>query len=343
MNPYFSVILPIYNVELYLERCVRSILEQDFSDYELILVNDGSKDASGQICDRLAAQYEHIRVVHKENGGLSSARNAGTEVARGEYVWWVDSDDWVDLGALSVLHDATCQTKPDVVKFDHIRAAREQIPVVTNAAAGMYQERRDLDKLIGQAFYTPSKYVLSAWSHIYKREFLEKNHLAFVSERLIVSEDYLFTLQTLLHASKILVLKKCLYFYEERMGSLSQQYKKDAPKKYTELYRQLREYYCQMGALERYGKMIDTFYVWHLMRGACIVNEYYVSQNHTLAEGRKNIRTLFGMEEFQIAVRNVDWASMPMKKKIQVMAMRMGCEPLFYWLYVKKPQLVGKK
>ena len=92
---FFSVILPIYNVEKYLNECVESILAQTFKDYEIILVDDGSKDGSGAICDAYAEQYDFIKVIHKENGGSSDARNKGIEAAKGEYIVYIDGDDYV--------------------------------------------------------------------------------------------------------------------------------------------------------------------------------------------------------------------------------------------------------
>ena len=95
------------------------------ADGELILVDDGSPDGCPQLCDRLAAKDARIRVIHKENGGLSSARNAGMAAAQGKYIWWVDSDDWIESGALQRLYDETHETFPDVVKFSHYRSGAE--------------------------------------------------------------------------------------------------------------------------------------------------------------------------------------------------------------------------
>ena len=94
-----SVIVPVYNVEAYLPRCVDSILAQSYSNLEVILVDDGAKDASGAICDAYAAKDPRVKVIHKENGGLSSARNAGLDIALGEYIAFVDSDDWIEPDA----------------------------------------------------------------------------------------------------------------------------------------------------------------------------------------------------------------------------------------------------
>ena len=111
-KPLISVIVPVYNVEQYLPKCIDSILAQTYENLEIILVEDGTKDSSGVICDEYAAKDARIRVIHKENGGLSSARNAGMEIARGEYFGFVDSDDWIEpemyenLMALAQKYDA---------------------------------------------------------------------------------------------------------------------------------------------------------------------------------------------------------------------------------------------
>ena len=339
MTPYFSIILPSYNVAPYLERCIRSVLEQDFHDYEMILVDDGSTDESGSICDDFAAGYDHIRVVHKANGGLSSARNAGTEIARGEYIWWVDSDDWIEKDSLSLLHQVTARKKPDIVKFSHVRVTTENITVSSEVTAGEYIGRESIEQLMQRAFLKTSKYILSAWSHVYKRQFLKEHDLVFASEREIGSEDYLFNLQALLQANHILVLPNAIYFYEQRMGSLTQRYKKDAPRKYTELYRQLKAYYLQADALKQYESLLSTFYVWHLLHGICIPNEYYLSEDHTLEEGRKNIAYFLLQPEVKQAAKQMEWSHFTWKQKIQLLAMRWHMEWLLYWLYVQKPRL----
>lgn len=106
MNYKVSIIVPVYNTEKYLKKCVESLIQQTLSDIQIILVDDGSKDASGRICDDFAAGDERIQVIHKVNGGVSSARNAGLEIAQGEYVGFVDADDWVEPEAMSELYRA---------------------------------------------------------------------------------------------------------------------------------------------------------------------------------------------------------------------------------------------
>ena len=114
-----SIIVPIYNVERYLHKCVDSLLGQDYDDYEIILVDDGSPDGCPAVCDQYAAQYERIRVIHRENGGLSAARNSGTEVAKGEYVLYADSDDYIEPNVLGALMAQVEREQLDVLKFDY--------------------------------------------------------------------------------------------------------------------------------------------------------------------------------------------------------------------------------
>ena len=109
--PKVSIIVPVYKAEQYLHRCVDSILSQSFTDCELILVDDGSPDKSGEICDEYASRDSRIQVIHKQNGGVSSARNAGLDVAHGEYVWFVDSDDWIENDSLKEIYNIMSNLK----------------------------------------------------------------------------------------------------------------------------------------------------------------------------------------------------------------------------------------
>lgn len=337
--PFFSVILPVYNVIPYLDRCIQSVLAQEFVDYELILVDDGSTDGSGEVCDIYSSQYDFIHVIHKENGGLSSARNAGLTVAKGKYIWWVDSDDWIEPNALHILYQASVATVPDIVKFGYFRAEKDCRTQCNNAilSEGFYG-CENVDQLVQKAFYYAGKYVLSAWSHAYRRDFLETNGLEFISERLIGSEDYLFNLEALLEAKSIQVTAEPLYNYEYREGSLSNSYKKDLPERYTRLYLFLTEFCAERNKLEKHEGEICSFFVWHLIHGTFIPNEYHVTAQHSLKDGRKNIRRYLKNSELQYAIRHCDHSRFTNKQRIQVIAMQLGFEPVFYYLFVVKPR-----
>ena len=114
-NPKVSILVPIYNVEKYLSRCIESVLSQDFRDYELILVDDGSPDRCPQICDEYAKKDSRIKVIHKKNGGLSDARNIGLDIATGEYVMFIDSDDFVDIDMMESMMNNMIDNNVDLV------------------------------------------------------------------------------------------------------------------------------------------------------------------------------------------------------------------------------------
>lgn len=340
MQPYFSLILPCYNVAAYVERCVRSICSQGFDDYEIILVDDGSTDQTPALCDALAVQHAGVRVIHKENGGLSSARNAGLAAASGQYVWFVDSDDWIEPDALLRLHQASCEGSPDVVKFGYFRVQGQEAEVQSSMQPGLYEGETQLEALRREAFCAAGRYILSAWSHVYRRTFLLAHGLTFVSERIIGSEDYLFNLAALLHVQRMQVIAQPLYSYELRGGSLTQQYKPDLFKRYTALYGDLCEAFRQAGALERYEALIDRFFVWHLTAGTCFSHEYgLITAQHPMAQARRAVRKMLHTSAFQQAVKNSDCVDLSRQRKMQLLAMRLRLEPLFHYLYVIKPVL----
>ena len=339
MAPYFSLVLPIYNVAPYLKRCIDSILVQNFKDYEIILVDDGSTDASPQICDVYAGSYPNIRVIHKANGGLSSARNAGFEIAEGEYIWWIDSDDWIEQGALERLHMVSCENKPDIVKFHYFRVEKESQEIFCNIEPGAYVGTEEVDKLLHSACYTSGKYLLSACFHMYRRLFLKRTNVTFISEKMVGSEDYLFNLCVLPMAQSVYVLPMPLYSYYLRAGSLTQTYKKDLLERYERLYEASSEAYKRAGLFDQYRKAISFFYVWHLIRGICMTQEYQAQQEHSLKDGRKNVKKMLRSSSLQEAIAHCDTRKLSLKQKMMIFAMKAKLEPFFYYLFVIKPKV----
>lgn len=166
-KPKISVIVPIYKVEQYLHRCIDSILAQTFRDFELILVDDGSPDNCGAICDAYAAQHDFIVVIHKENGGLSDARNHGIDIARGEYLSFIDSDDWVTPDFLEQLYTAIMQTgcRMSICNVMWHDGERE---LVENS----YRPSSSLKVVYGTDMYD-SLYRPSAWNKLYERSIFQ--------------------------------------------------------------------------------------------------------------------------------------------------------------------------
>ena len=216
-NPLFSIIVPIYNVERYLEQCIESVLAQDYSNYELILVDDGSPDNSIDICIKYAKQYSNIVVIHKINGGVSDARNAGIQIARGEYLMFLDSDDyWEGKTILSDLQKIINENNPDII-FNYMSS------VYPDKIVNHYINR---DKLIGsfkedfQGLYQDGVYLGFPVTKTIKRELILKNHLFFIKGRTF--EDVAWSFFLTKYISSYAIYKNCFYMYRREIkGSIS--------------------------------------------------------------------------------------------------------------------------
>lgn len=216
-----SFILPVYNVEAYLEECVDSILEQVTDECEVILVNDGATDSSGEICDRYAESDPAIKVVHKENGGLSSARNAGMPVATGRYISFVDSDDKIFPGSVAKILEWIKTEGTDIcflqaVKFYPDGTEKDLGEDIVRAELKGQDRKHAVAHLASRP-----KYPGSAWAKLYRREFLLKNDLHFPYDRRF-SEDLGFIRDCILSAESFDVLDFPYYRYRQnRAGSIT--------------------------------------------------------------------------------------------------------------------------
>ena len=203
MNPKISVIVPVYNAEKYLNRCIDSILVQTFTDFELLLINDGSKDKSGEICDEYSKKDIRVKVFHKENGGASSARNVGLDNARGEYICFCDADDFVDktwLLCFSLYLEKNDMVISGFKIFRNNKYVKDiSMPVLNNKLS-------IIQYLEGQNI---SGYL---WCKCFKKEIIDKYHIKF-NEKYIIWEDLDFIYRYWCHASSIKLDKGINYNY----------------------------------------------------------------------------------------------------------------------------------
>ncbi|MCO4649363.1 Exopolysaccharide biosynthesis transcriptional activator EpsA [Streptococcus infantarius subsp. infantarius] len=207
MKPLLSVIVPVYNVEKYLKRCLESILVQSWNDYEIILVDDGSTDSSAQICDLYAEKYEMIRVIHKENKGLSDTRNRGIEEASGEYVYFPDSDDWLEPNTFSELSDVIEELTYDIISFN-----RE---FVTSEEDKLISAKSRIQKLSGKQalleMLKQSDVTGFANDKIYRKKLFLDNDIEFPVGKYY--EDLGTNYKLFLKATKVYVTNQKYYHY----------------------------------------------------------------------------------------------------------------------------------
>ena len=212
-----SIAIPVYNVENYLDKCVESIVNQTYKNLEIILVDDGSTDRSGEICDQWAKRDKRIKVVHKENGGLSSARNAGMKNATGKYILFEDSDDWVDKELVEKCVERIEQDKSDLVIFGY-KKVDERGGDLGSFTFG--NETLSRDEITEQLF----KRILEmsfgyAWNKMYNLKVLRESNLEFDGS-IIDREDLVFNMQLLSVLNRVSYLDFAGYYYLQRKTSL---------------------------------------------------------------------------------------------------------------------------
>lgn len=245
-----SIVVPVYNVEEYLPDCLRSIRNQSYRKLQILLVDDGSTDLCPEICDKAASEDERIEVIHKENGGLSDARNAGLEVARGEFVTFVDSDDWLDLDFIRNLYNVCVCTGTEVAVGDYVRtnlthgkdkndglyiqtSCQTLNDPLSDQSGQMHQQAKNQSVQPAQpliynrresleACYLSQKHGMSftTWGKLYRTSLWKDHNVTFPVGR--INEDAFTTYRVLYYSNRTAYIDKVLYYYRQTEGSIMQ-------------------------------------------------------------------------------------------------------------------------
>ena len=216
-----SIIIPIYNVESYLRKCLDSIIEQSFPYFELLLINDGSTDASAQICQEYVEKDDRIRYFEKENGGVSSARNFGIKHSRGEYITFIDSDDWIEPNYLEILYKTIKEQEADIVVTNYYTFREEDAMFLFHVAETneplVFQPNDSFFNYMFSTFGTDIAWG-SSWSKLFKKSLFDR--LCF-SEDISWAEDFDLMYKLFLISERIIYLHKAPYCYRDRGDSVS--------------------------------------------------------------------------------------------------------------------------
>lgn len=216
--PKLSIIVPIYNVEKYLPRCIESILNQTFREFELILINDGSTDNCKEICEKYKRMDSRIIVANKKNGGLSSARNLGIDISKGDYIGFVDSDDFIDVHMYEILLNTINAYDSDIVICDYYKVNEYDIKkyekMKSNNKDIKVENINNIDAI--ERIITRDIKIVVAWNKIYKRRLFE--NLRY-NEGMIYEDEFLAH-RILYRCNKVSIINSSLYYYVQRKGSI---------------------------------------------------------------------------------------------------------------------------
>ena len=263
-----SIIIPAYNAEAYLQRCLDSIFSQEFTDYEVIVIDDGSTDGTAALLEH----YPDVKVVHQENRGMSTARNRGLDEARGEYILFVDSDDLLTDGALETL--VAELSGEDIIAFNAKKlhdATGEQT---------YHPTIRESETTDGWTYFCRHRleatdiHFVCIWQRAYRRHFLIDNNLRF-ADGLRRAEDDLFTTQAMLHAKSVRTITDCLYTYRVRQGSITRTVDPSLEADSLRVHRMLEELFLPMEKKDKRAiyQVLSSNYIARLVKGDILTSD----------------------------------------------------------------------
>jgi len=280
-NILVSVIIPIYNSEIFLDKCIQSVINQSYKNLEIILVNDGSIDSSKEICDNYSSIDNRIKTIHKNNGGLVSSRKTGLKAATGEYVLYIDGDDWIELNLIENYINQVLKFNADVVISSHIINLEGREDILMNfLPSGVYDKDKLLSIIYPKMLYTGkfSQFGIFSysWGKLYRKEILLENQLK-VDESITIGEDALCLYPTLLDADILVILEQPGYHYRQRADSLIKTLRKIEVSKMQKVYDDLKNIFFNKGVLDIMLPQLQ-----HYLLSLLIINTEGPSHNNTI-------------------------------------------------------------
>lgn len=253
-NLLVSIIVPIYNSEAFLDKLIQSTINQTYKNIEIILVNDGSTDLSKEICDKYTFIDSRIKTIHKDNGGLVSSRKTGLKMATGDYILYIDGDDWIELDLIENYIEAVLKYNADVVISSHMENLEGRIEILTNSIPPGFYDKDKLKSIVYPKMLYNGKFsqfgIFSySWGKLYRREVLIENQLK-VNEDIFIGEDALCLYPTLLDANTLVVLKQPYYHYRQRADSLIKTLRTIEISKMEKIYKNLKKIFYDKGVLD---------------------------------------------------------------------------------------------
>lgn len=346
-----SIIIPVYKVEEYIEKCLQSIVDSYTllnKPIEVIVVDDGSTDKSGEIADRFAREYFYFKVIHKENAGVAAARNTGILEATGKWLYFVDSDDWLAKDAV----DTICKrieehVDTDILMFDAYQNVSEQEKAWEHFAKDMVWDRKEDIRLLQRGMlYFPlvdkrMKTPLAApWDKVYRREFLEANHIRFRDE-LKVLDDMVFNMEAFGVARKVVYCKDKIYHYRYVPDSITNQYKANRVEQDCAVWAYLRDYMdlaWQQGLWNEQGKeeFLQAYYCRIVKSFSICTRLQFFNQKNPdrIADKIKVVKRILKREPYLEAFQRVKLQKAEWKLKVMILVGRVRWGYGVYLLYM---------
>lgn len=317
-----SAVVPVYNMERYLDRCMASLLAQTYTDFEIILVDDGSTDRSGQMCDSYAVGDPKIRVVHQENGGLGMARNRGMDEASGEYVLFLDSDDYFGPDLLRNLARPAEEDHVDAVISGCVNVDQSgNMSVFAFPSEQKFSTPDEMKELTLNTVGAPpehpsdSKYGMGACARLYKMDVIRNSGIRFESERQLISEDLAFNFDFLSRAGSAVVITDASYFYCFHAGSLSKRHREDRFERDHAFYQAMRERLSSRYAEQDFQIYLDRLLI-SRARYDIIQEVAYRDLGDRSYNSREKVKKILDHQELRSALQRYPWWKLPVMQSV---------------------------
>lgn len=342
-----SVIIPVYNVEKYLPKCLDSVINQTYTQLEIICVNDGSPDNSAAVLQEYADKDKRIRVVNQQNQGLSGARNTGILEATGEYTVFLDSDDWMDTDAVEAAVKNAQMNGTDCVMWGYVRefadkSAEKKIfasDLVFDEAQTRQLHRR-LAGLTGDELASPENTdaLVTAWGKLYRTDIIKENALSFVDTKIIGTEDLLFNMHYFGFVRTCSFINKPFNHYrKDNDASLTRSYKSQLFSQWSELYRRIRAYISENSLGEEFNKALDNRICLSMI--GLGLNELCNKESAKTRIG--NIKKILSSEQYVKAYKGLDFRFFPIHWKLFFFLCSKRCAVGVYFLLRAMQMLIG--
>lgn len=288
-SPKVSFIVPVYNAKDYIANCVESVLNQDYKNLELILVDDGSSDSTLEICKKYAAKDKRVKVIHQKNAGQTVARQTGFKKSSGQYIWLIDADDWLAPKAVSTAVQAVLENQSDIVTFNvYFNYGQSATKINQSVKSGVYDKETLIKEVYPKMLYSGRFFYFGVfaamWNKLYKRELIE-NNLLNVDPSVRIGEDGLTTFASFLDANKVTVLgNKYLYHYRDNNPSITRSYMPEQFGSTRNLIKSLRGINKTKSVYDLSGQ-IDAYYIYNIW--SIFIEEFYYKHNKRFSERYK--------------------------------------------------------
>lgn len=342
--PKISIIVPVYKVEKFLRKSIESFKNQTLTDIEIVLVDDGSPDDCGKICDQYAANDKRIKILHKENAGVSAARNDGLKMATGDYIIFCDSDDWMSENACEVLYKKAIESNADVVigdvymayengKSKYVKFYKDEFNV---------SDRNKINDLIKTDIYRtycpnppeegPAFGYGGPWNKLVRRTLLDDNNIRFDLRVKGVFDDILYTAHILYYANMISYIQKPVYYYRIVENSITHSYKPNVLEINAEIFNAWMEFIHET---ENTGEFAKPFYACVMRRIEESLKLYFINEKNPEAKSvlKQEFKKILSKDPYKTAIRNVDLNKITKKQKAISLLGRCGMSSLVWLLY----------